>query len=96
MLDGKTDRIHEILDRCTIRGEALLELDPQHQYQLWLIQDEVRTSGAVFSVSDKGYGSVQISSAEPLGSYSTCGVSIEPSGGSPGPTGKKVLGGTFN
>jgi anti-sigma-K factor RskA len=59
---------------------------------LWLIQDGQRTSGGVFSVSDEGYGSLWISSPEPLATYSAFGITIEPAGGSPGPTGDKVLG----
>ncbi len=72
-------------------------LDPDElQYQLWLIQDGQRTSGAVFSVNKYGYGSVWVSSPEPLSSYSDFGISIEPAGGSPGPTGDKVLGSPVN
>ena len=80
----------------TLVVDHLPALDSKHQYQLWLIQDDQRTSGAVFSVSDEGYGSVEILSSEPLDSYPAFGISIEPAGGSPGPTGEKVLGGTLN
>ena len=70
-------------------------LDPEQQYQLWLIQDGHRTSGAVFSVDEFGYGGTRISAPESLFEYATFGVSIEPAGGSPSPTGEKVLGGIF-
>lgn len=80
----------------TLVVDQLPPLDAEHQYQLWLIDDDQRTSGGVFSVSDEGYGSIEIVSAEPLNSYSAFGISIEPTGGSPGPTGQKVLGGTLN
>jgi anti-sigma-K factor RskA len=79
----------------TLVVDHLPPLDPERQYQLWLIRDGQRTSGAVFSVSRDGYGSVWISSPQPLSSYSAFGVTIEPAGGSPGPTGDKVLGGTL-
>jgi anti-sigma-K factor RskA len=76
--------------------EDLPALDADHQYQLWLIDREgQRTSGAVFSVDSDGYGTTMVTSPLPLTSYAAFGVTIEPAGGSPGPTGQKVLGGTF-
>jgi len=79
----------------TLVVDGLALLDKEQQYQLWLIRDGQRTSGGVFSVSEEGYGSLWISSPEPLSSYSALGITIEPAGGSPGPTGDKVLGGTL-
>lgn len=76
----------------TLVVDGLPYLDPERQYQLWLIQDGQRTSGGVFSVDPEGYGSLWISSPQPLSSYSGFGVTVEPAGGSPGPTGEKVLG----
>jgi len=76
--------------------EDLPVLDHYHQYQLWLIdRDGQRTSGAVFSVDYDGYGTATVDSPRPLTSYVAFGVTIEPTGGSPGPTGQKVLGGEF-
>jgi len=80
----------------TLVVDHLPPLDTENQFQLWLIRDDMRTSGGVFSVSDEGYGSIEILTTEPLDSYSAFGISIEPAGGSPGPTGQKVLGGTLN
>jgi anti-sigma-K factor RskA len=68
-------------------------LDPSNQYQIWLIRDGKRTSGGVFSVDQDGYGTLMIDTSEPLDSFQSFGVTIEPAGGSPGPTGKKILGG---
>lgn len=79
----------------TLVVDGLPELDEQQQYQLWLIQDGERTSGGVFSVDYWGYGAVVIKAPLPLNSYTDFGVTIEPAGGSPGPTGDKVLGGSF-
>lgn len=73
--------------------DELPVLDESQQYQLWLIIDGQRTSGGVFSVNDEGYGSLLITSEQPLSSYPAFGITIEPAGGSPGPTGDKVLGG---
>ena len=73
----------------------LPSLPEAQQYQLWLIKDGHRTSGAVFSVSPAGYGWTEITAPLPLSDYASFGVTIEPAGGSPGPTGAKVLGTTF-
>lgn len=77
----------------TLVVDRLPVLDEEHAYQLWLIRDNVRTSGGVFTVDEEGYGSKYISSPEPLASYPAFGITIEPAEGSPGPTGEKVLGG---
>lgn len=79
----------------TLVVDGLPALDPDHQYQLWLIRDEQRTSGGVFSVNSEGYGALWIASPEPLSSYPAFDITIEPRGGSPGPTGDKVLGGSL-
>ena len=77
----------------TLIVDGLPILDEISQYQLWLIQDGQRTSGGIFSVDEEGYGSLWVSSPDPLLSYSAFGITVEPAGGSPGPTGDKVLGG---
>jgi anti-sigma-K factor RskA len=77
----------------TLVADKLPQLDEKQQFQLWLIDENgTRTSGGVFSVRD-GYGSVWVKSPQPLISYPAFGVTIEPEGGSPAPTGDKVLGG---
>lgn len=78
----------------TLVVDGLEPLGSTHQYQLWLIKDGKRTSGGVFSVQDDGYGVLKIDSPLPLIEYQSFGVTIEPFGGSPGPTGSKVLGGS--
>lgn len=72
--------------------QELPELSEEQQYQLWLIDDGQRTDGGVFSVTEDGYKSLYVSSPRPLGDYDAFGVTIEPAGGSPGPTGPQVLG----
>ncbi len=79
----------------TLVVDNLPTLDKTQQYQLWLMQDGTRISGAVFSVGKDGYGSTPILAPDPLTRYSSFGITIEPSGGSPHPTGAKVLGGAF-
>ena len=76
----------------TIIVDQLPQLNSDQQYQLWLIQDGQRTSGAVFSVDEDGYRGLQIESPIPLQEYGAFGITVEPAGGSPGPTGERVLG----
>jgi anti-sigma-K factor RskA len=47
----------------------------------------------VFSVDEEGYANLSIKSEMPLSGYDRFGITIEPFGGSLGPTGDKVLGG---
>jgi anti-sigma-K factor RskA len=79
----------------SLNVDGLQPLDPAHQYQLWLIDQGKRTSGGVFSVNQQGYGSLKVNSSRPLVDYGSFGITIEPAGGSPGPTGDKVLGGNL-
>ena len=73
--------------------DGLPPLDEDQQYQLWLIRDGTRTSGAVFSTDEREYGGTRIRAPRPLLDYSAVGITIEPAGGSPQPTGPRVLGG---
>ena len=79
----------------TLMVDHLPPLGKDQQYQLWLVKDGKRTSGGVFSVNWDGYGSLWVNSPERLADYTAFGITIEPTGGSPGPTGAKVLGGTL-
>lgn len=74
----------------TVSGQPLLPAE--QQYQLWLIVDGRRASGAVFSVDAAGEASVAVQAERPLAEYGAFGITIEPAGGSPGPTGERVLG----
>jgi anti-sigma-K factor RskA len=76
----------------TLIVDRLPPLDEAHQYQLWLIRDGERTSGGMLSVSRDGYGSLWVGTSAPLNSFNSFGITIEPFGGSPAPTGEKVLG----
>ena len=88
-----------IISRDGRRGvvvvDGLPHLDDSQQYQLWLLKDGKRDSGGVFSVGSSGYGWVYVRSPDPLASYQAAGITIEPAGGSTGPTGEKVLGGNL-
>jgi len=73
--------------------DGLPPLDESLEYQLWLIRDGQRTSGALFSTDEKNYGGTRIRAPRSLLEYSAVGITIEPAGGSPQPTGVQVLGG---
>ena len=73
--------------------DGLPDLSEAQEYQLWLIRDGQRTSGGTFFLNKTGYGILWVRSPEPLDSFSGFGITIEPEGGSPDPTGDKVLGG---
>ena len=76
----------------TLVVQELPQLPETEGYQLWLVKDGQRISGPVFNVAEDGYRAVWVQSPDPLGSYETFGITIEPAEGSPGPTGEKVLG----
>jgi anti-sigma-K factor RskA len=78
---------------ATLVVEGLPTLAEDRSYQLWLIRDGQRTSGGLFSVSPGGFGVLTVAAPLSLGSYQAFGITVEPAGGSPGPTGPKVLGG---
>jgi anti-sigma-K factor RskA len=79
----------------TLVTDNLIVLNDQQQYQLWLIKDGKRTSGGLFTVNSAGYGWLKIESKISLLEFQSFGITIEPLGGSPGPTGPKVLGGNL-
>jgi anti-sigma-K factor RskA len=67
-------------------------LTPDKTYQLWLIKDGKRDSGGIFRVTQDGFGLLVIRPERPLSEYSAVGITVEPAGGSPGPTSPRVLG----
>ena len=75
--------------------DGLPPLGEEQEYQLWLIRNGERTSGAVFSTDEKSYAGMRIRAPRSLLDYSTVGITIEPAGGSSQPTGAQVLRGTL-
>ena len=57
-------------------------------YQLWLIDGEVPTSAGTFDVED---GLVMFETSKTITGFTGAAVTIEPDGGSPGPTGVQVV-----
>jgi len=62
-------------------------------YQAWLTSGDERINAGTFTVDDKGRGflTIRFSSGEPLEHFTTLGVTEEPSGGSPTPSGQRYL-----
>ncbi len=77
---------------ATLEVTGLPPLPAGQQYQLWLVAGDERDSGAVFSVDAAGRAAVPVAATRPSADYDRFGVTIEPAGGSPGPTGDRVLG----
>ena len=69
----------------------LAPLPPGKVYQFWLIKGNTPVSAGLFSVDAQGRGLLPVRSSEPVGSFDAIGVSIEPEGGSPQPTGDIVM-----
>jgi anti-sigma-K factor RskA len=80
-------------DEGALVVDGLPPLGDDQEYQLWLIRDGQRTSGAIFSTDEKSYGGTRIRAPLSLLEYSAVGITVEPTGGSPQPTGKQVLAG---
>jgi anti-sigma-K factor RskA len=69
-------------------------LGAEQTYQIWLIDaDGKRLSGGLFRPATvQGYTTATIQSPRPLREFVGIGVTVEPEGGSPGPTGSRILG----
>lgn len=83
-------------DECALVASGLPPLDADHDYQLWFVSaDGSRKSGAVFHPNDAGQISVDVDVPENWRDFEQVGITAEPAGGSPGPTGPAVLSGGF-
>jgi anti-sigma-K factor RskA len=77
-----------------LSGALVLDQLPQsdnQEYQLWLVKDGQRTSGALLSVDELGYGGGRVNAPEQLFNYAWAEVTLETAGGSPQPTGDVIL-----
>ncbi len=63
-------------------------------YQVWLVDPQGKRLSGGFITPETGYpfATTVIQSPGPLAGFTSLGITIEPQGGSPGPTGPKVLG----
>ncbi len=69
----------------------LRPLPPDKVYQVWLVKDGRRYSGGYFTVDSSGYGQTLIFPYPSIAEFEGIGITIEPIGGSSGPTGTSVL-----
>ena len=60
-------------------------------YQVWLIKEEYRYDGGVLRVDSTGFAQAVIMPVIPFAELEAVGVTVEPAGGSAGPTGTSVL-----
>ncbi|MBI4674931.1 MAG: anti-sigma factor [Chloroflexi bacterium] len=74
----------------------LQPLDATHTYQLWLIQNGQRTSGGLFRPGSDGRAIFMVNAPQLWQMYQEIGVTVEPEGGSPGPTTPRVIGGKLD
>lgn len=73
----------------------LPRLSSGEEYQFWFVQpDDQRMSGGLFTVDQEGKSVVLLDMPyESIYQFDRVGVTVEPEGGSPGPTGINVLAG---
>ncbi len=83
-------------DDCALVASGLPPLGAESDYQLWFVRaDGSRESGAVFHPNARGQVTVDVDVPDNWRDFERVGVTEEPAGGSPGPTGPSVLGGNF-
>jgi anti-sigma-K factor RskA len=69
---------------------GLPPLEPGRTYQVWLIGNAPVSAG-LLTVDENGQSVLIVTSEEAIGSFNSLGISIEPEGGSPQPTGEIVV-----
>ncbi|MHB8645213.1 MAG: anti-sigma factor [Thermomicrobiales bacterium] len=80
------------LKQAAISVWKLPPLPPDHTYQLWFQLDaQTRVSITTFSVDAKGSAVVRLDVPRMNRPYVQCGITLEPQGGSPTPTGPRML-----
>lgn len=77
-------------------AEQFPPLPPDKTYQIWLNRSGERVSGGLFRVDTAGKGTALIYAPDAIGTYETLGITDEPEGGSPGPTGKAIVRGALS
>jgi anti-sigma factor RsiW len=67
-------------------------LSSDQTYQLWFrLDDRTRVSITTFSVDEKGSAVIRLTVPQMSHPYVQCGITLEPRGGSPQPTGPRIL-----
>jgi anti-sigma-K factor RskA len=70
---------------------GLADLEQGKTYQVWLIDSSGPVSVGLLAVDANGQGFLIITSETAIGSFNSLGISVEPEGGSPQPSGDIVV-----
>ncbi len=70
--------------------DQLPALPTDRAYQLWLVSGEERLSAGVFQINERGQGVLLFDAPRPINTFDALGITEEPAGGSPAPTGNPV------
>jgi len=70
---------------------GLPPLEAGKTYQVWLIDGGAPVSAGLLTVNENGQAVFIVTSKEAIGSFKSLGISVEPKGGSPQPTGDIVV-----
>ena len=85
-IDPATDQMLVVVSR-------LPQVPADRAYQLWFVRpDSVRDSGGIFRVGTGGEGTILARAPAGLDAYTAIGITEEPVGGSPQPTGPRIVG----
>jgi anti-sigma-K factor RskA len=80
------------LSQAAMAVWKLPPLPSDRTYQLWFrLDDQTRVSITTFSVDEKGAAVVRLTVPQMSHPYVQCGITLEPRGGSPQPTGPRIL-----
>ena len=80
------------LSQAAMAVWKLPPLPPDRTYQLWFrLDDQTRVSVTTFSVDEKGAAVIRLNVPPMSHPYVQCGITSEPRGGSPQPTGPRIL-----
>jgi hypothetical protein len=85
--------LQTITPHAVLIVQDLPPLPSDRVYQLWLLRDSTRDNGGIFQVDAQGFGMLLIHAPHPLTDYRAAGITQEPTGGSPGPTSPRLIGG---
>jgi anti-sigma-K factor RskA len=84
---------HGTLALLTVENFPALPADKV--YQLWMRQNGQPVSIGLFRVDPAGRGTAVVSAPQAIDNFESAGITLEPAGGSPKPTGQPIVRGTL-